>query len=225
MRGGDYPRFEVLRRGFHVLVTSAAEVHDDGVVVGGDLLREREPVGGFERRDDALGLAEFPKRRERFVVGHRPILTPSDSTKHRVFGAHTRIVEPRRDRVDLDVVVDDLRPHPVKHVLVAGRQRCGVAFRISPLATAFAAVEFDGIVAEGVKQPHCVRPAADARHRCIGQLAGFFSNLFAGFLADDRVELPNHPRERVGTHHRSDEVVSVVHVRSEIFERGVDGVG
>ncbi len=93
------------------------------------------------------------------------------------------------------------------------------------LAAAFGAVEGDVVVAEGVEQADGVGPAADAGHGGVWQVTDALLELLAGLVADDGLELPDHPGEGVGADHRADEVVGVVDGAGEVLEGGVDGVG
>lgn len=96
---------------------------------------------------------------------------------------------------------------------------------IDAMAARFDADHFHGrIVKKRVKQADRVRSAADRGHQHIGQAAFGGENLFAGFLADHRLEIAHQFRIGVRTGGGADDVERVVHVGDPVAQRFVHRV-
>ena len=86
-------------------------------------------------------------------------------------------------------------------------------------------VEADAVVLdERVEHAGRVRPAADARHHHLGQLAEQREALFPRFGPDHALEVANHLRERVRPDHAADDVVRVLHAAHPLAHRLVGRV-
>src|SRR5687768_15344716 len=80
--------------------------------------------------------------------------------------------------------------------------------------------EFDlHIVNKRVEDPHRVRPAAYARDDRGGEAPRLLQHLGPRLAADDRLELPHHPRIWRGPDDRTNDVVAVIHIRYPIPDR------
>src|SRR5450759_5054374 len=67
----------LLGDGVHVLVAAAGQIHQQDLVfrhARRDFRRLRQRVAGFQRRDDALVVAQVVKGLERFIVGNGGVL-------------------------------------------------------------------------------------------------------------------------------------------------------
>ena len=79
------------------------------------------------------------------------------------------------------------------------------------------------IIQEGREHADGVRAAAHAGSDVLGQPAVPFQELRACLAPDDRLEVPNHLRERVRPHNRSDRIQIIGRVRQVLLEGTVHG--
>src|SRR5690606_3071615 len=89
----------VLREDRHILVAAARKPDEDprARVLLRPTFRARERVRALERRQDALGLAAFVERGERFVIARSDVVDAADRFQQRVLGPDAGIVEAGRD--------------------------------------------------------------------------------------------------------------------------------
>src|ERR1700674_5230512 len=163
----------------HVLVAAAGEIEDDEVV----LAHAREAfdetcdgVGGFERRDDALGAGEQARGVERSGVRDGGVFGAALIGEPSMFGADGRIIESRGNGVSGgDLAVFRLQDVGVGALQNAGARACetlrggetrGVFAESRAAATGFDADHFHLRVAQKfVKEYDGVGTAADASEK------------------------------------------------------------
>ncbi len=153
------------------------------------------------------------------------------------------LVQVGEDRADADVV--EARRHRVRVVheaflaleedglvalsdarsaLAAGEAR-GVLAGVDPVAAGFHADELDrAVVEESREDAGRVRAAAHARVHPARKPAGRGEHLPARLLADDRLEVHHHLRERMRPAHRAQHVVRVGHRVGPVAQARVDRV-
>src|SRR5258708_2478928 len=82
---------------------------------------------GLERRNDALAAAQVVERGHGLSVVDGDVFGPSGLLEPGVLGAHTRVIQPCRDRVRLDdltvFVLKQIRAISVQHPRPARAQR------------------------------------------------------------------------------------------------------
>ena len=186
-------------------------------------------MGGFQRRDDALGPRAELERRQRLLVGGGDVFDAADVVQPGMFRPDAGIVEAGADAVRLDdlavVVLQQVGAVAVQHAGPAAGQAGGVLAGLDAVAAGLDADQPHGrVVQERMEQAHGVRAAADAGDRRVGQPALGFLQLLLGFLADHRLEVAHHHRIRMRAGDGADEVVGVVDVGDPVAHRLVHRV-
>ena len=77
---------------------------------------------------------------------------------------------------------------------------------------------------ERVENPHGVGTSPNTGHHRAGKHSLDLQDLLPGLPPDDRLEIPDHSGEGVGSHHRSDDVVGILYVGDPIPDRLVGGI-
>src|SRR5436309_4044839 len=130
--------------------------------------------------------------------------------------ADARVVEAGRDRVgvqNLAVRVGEQRRARAVQDAGAARAEAGRAGRLDADEAHLRVVE------EPCEEPDCVRTAADARDRDLGQPALDREELLARLSADHRLQLADDLRVRRGADARADQVVRRLDVRDPVTDR------
>lgn len=132
-------------------------------------------MAGFQRGDDALGVAEVVEGVERLLVGDAHVLGAADFLQPGVLGAHAGVVQASADRMgfgDLAVVVlQDVGAVAMQHTRGATLQRRRVLAAVQALAGGFDADQARVLEGDiGVENPHRIAAAAHAGDHGIGLL-------------------------------------------------------
>ena len=155
-----------------------------------------ERVRAFEGGDDAFVRAQQLEGGDGFLVGDAFVAHALQIVQQGVFGADAGIVEAGGNGpgfVDLAfVALQQIGHRAVEFAGRAAAERGRVAGRVEAIAGGFGADHFAGVVEEGVEEAHGVAAAADAGDEQVGELAAFFHELRAGFVADDALEIADH---------------------------------
>ena len=193
------------------------------------MLRVRNRMGRFERRQNPFQPRQGLKRIERLRVGHMGILRAPDGPQPGVLGPNRRVVEARGNRMgQLDIAVLVLqheRARALEHARAAAGKPRGVPAADNLLAARLHADQAHlTIVDERIEDADRVAAAADARHDRVRKPAGLLDDLPPRFAADHRLKLAHHQRVGVRPQHRPEQVIRVGHVGDPVAHRLVDGV-
>ena len=113
----------------------------------------------------------------------------------------------------------------MQHAGAAGRDRGGVPTGLDPVAAGLEADQAHvGVVEERVEDADRVRAAADARRDDVGQATDQVEHLLARLHADDALQVPDHPGERVRPGDGAEHVVGGLDVGDPVAQGLVDRV-
>ena len=199
----------------------------------GKFRRELRHVGqrmrGFERRNDALELAQKMEGLERLVVGRRDIFRAAAFLEPGMLRPDAGIVEAGRDRMRLGdlafLVLQEIGAIAVQHAGPAAGQRRGMLARLDAAARRLDADDAHALVVEeGMEQAHRVRAAADAGHQRVRDAALGFHHLRPRLLADHALEVAHHRRIGMRAGHGADAVEGRLAGGDPVAQRLVHGV-
>jgi hypothetical protein len=224
--------------GVHVLIAAAGEIDDDeiGRLELGEALDEAgQRVRGLEGRDDAFGAREEFCGFECSRIGNSGIFGAMLIGEPGVFRTNGRIIETRGNGMgggDLAIfVLQDVGVGALQNArasaseALVGGEACGVLAK--PVAAA-ASLDTDhfyaGILEEFVEETNGVGAATNTGVKMRGQALFGSEDLFAGFAANDGLEIADHGGVRMRAKNGAKEIMGIADVGDPIAHGFVDGV-
>ena len=202
---------EIFAIDIDVFVAAAGEVDDEDFVLGGGRAADGfgDGVGGFERRDDALGARQAAGGGQRFGVAGGDVLGAVAIVQPGVLGADHGVIEAGGDGVrerDLAVVV--LQQVAVGAVQDAGSAAAKARGVLAERVAAAAGFDADQLRPSASrmkawKMPMALLPPPTQAMSGSGRRPSASRICRAGFLADDAVEIAHHHAGRDASRARS----------------------